>query len=120
MINRREFIRSVGALAVGATFLPDAEAAKGITQEFLNNFVKALDFAPPDGEYYAFIHPSQYRDLMDMVARDNWRLAYQQWRESKPFPYDPRKILAAFPENQWADSVRVGRYEGVKIITSLP
>jgi hypothetical protein len=119
-MNRREFIKAASAAAgysiVGATVIPHAAASQGITQEFLNKFVTGLREVPNDGGYSLFIHPSQYRDLLDVVAREKWNDAYREWRKTKPFPYEPRRILAEMKPSLAVAEVEIGRFSGMQFI----
>lgn len=131
-MNRRDFLKATAGLAAGAAVPAgpgpvigvDLAAGPDRMAEFglVRSMVEAQQVV--NGNYFAFLSPRQYRDLLDMEARDRWRRAYRAFRVhcrecGMRFRMDPYDVLRDFGKSKVGlREGELGRFEGIKIIES--
>lgn len=105
-MNRRDFLKATTGIAAGVALptgtlpvdIAEPATAFGLSVlQQVEGFVKAQQAV--NGFYYAFMHLRQFRDLLDIEARERWALAYRAFRvasRERFIEYDPRAVLRDF------------------------
>lgn len=120
-MKRRDFLK------LGLIFAPIPGAVLASPEQFTRAAMSAiLDGLPTDGykqEYFAFLHPSNWRDVRTYAARGRWQDAWRRYRTARRENVcgylTPRAVLERFgyPAAPPFGS-EIGKYEGFRIITS--
>ncbi len=126
-MNRRDFLKATAAITACAA--PPAGALSALSSApdpalEVSIFRQIRDYLEAqrelNGYYWLLCHPRQFRDILDIEARERWALAYRAFRvasRERFIEYDPRAVLRDFGGPQRSTfSGEVGRLNGVQII----
>lgn len=114
-MDRREFLKSAGALAVGAAI---PFAASGLTLADLRRVTVVLENSRIDN-FWVVVHPSVEADFRRIDAEGRWKDAYRDWRKwGKPGSDHPGSIMERYGYDPPPLTGEFGSYEDVRFIVS--
>ena len=116
-MDRRQFLKASGATfaaAIVPVSIPLPES--GLTVASLRAAVELLKANEVvSEEWWCVLHPSTGRAVRDMVAREQWKVAYRSWRCAGRPAMPLRDIVAKYFTKQFLTPFEMGVFEGVRV-----
>lgn len=126
-MNRRGFLKATTGIAAGAV-APAPAGGSLAGGQLASSIIRTVEHLNAQRElnrcyYWLFCHPRQFRDILDIEARERWALAYRAFRvasRERFIEYDPRAVLRDFGGSKSGLLAgEIGRVDGVTFIQTV-